>query len=875
MSSNKRKAALPVIPNNTPASKKAALSLAQKLPLDLGEYIERDVKLLQQLGWSSLVKRRRAGGDFSSLKNVQHPAKRLLNLYKNRGAPIKFSTRPWTRRQIKRALNRGPHKSCFEHLDFLKEEFVDMISKGQWLVLPASAVMDLPGLRVSPPGVVPQRDRRPRWICDYSWWGVNDDTLPLAPMEAMQFGHALDRILREILLANPAFGPVRLMKVDISDGFYRIDLNVDDIPKLGVVFPTVDGEEPLIAFPLVLPMGWKNSPPIFCSATETIADLANARLFFQFDPPDHPLDHLAASITSPSPLHPKENPKETIPALASSLPNAVSPAAAAISTAARDPSPPSSPSATALSPADRGPLHPSAAAFSPAVRSPSVAAFSTADRRPSLPSADAFSSALSSAAAAFSPAARDPSLPSANTPLSAIDVFVDDFVALSQLETNGRRVRTILLHAIDDVLRPLSKTDHPARREPVSLKKLRQGDCSWGTVKLVLGWIIDTVNMTIHLPPHRVERLAEILDSIPKTQRRTSVKKWHKVLGELRSMSLALPGSRNIFSTMQNALTTQKGARIALNKGVHDALDDFRYMHASVTERPTRIPEIVPLAPIAEGHHDASGRGAGGVWFPAKHATPRQGYKAEVPVVWRHQWPDYIVNRLITDDNPHGTLTNSDLELAGGLLQLEAMAQSFDIRERTVLSKGDNLATTFWERKGSTSTNKPPAYLLRLFGIHQRYHRYVPRFDYISGPSNPVADALSRDFHLSWPELTNSLGPYLPQNGMYQVWTPSKQIVSAVTSALLKRQSKRESLLVEPPPPTQPGDSGSVTPMTWASVPFSKPSKTKYHSFKSLPNEFVLENLHPTAIPSGLDRLKITYGSLARRSSTWGPTTYA
>ena len=104
---------------------------------------------------------------------------------------------------------------------------------------------------------------RPRWICDYSWSNVNADTLPLAAMEAMQFGHALDRILREILLANPAFGPVRLMKVDISDGLYRIDLNVDDIPKLGVVFPTLNGEEPLIAFPLVLPMGWKNSPPIF------------------------------------------------------------------------------------------------------------------------------------------------------------------------------------------------------------------------------------------------------------------------------------------------------------------------------------------------------------------------------------------------------------------------------------------------------------------------------------------------------------------------------------------------------------------------------------------------------------------------------------
>jgi hypothetical protein len=63
-----------------------------------------------------------------------------------------------------------------------------------------------------------------------------------------------------------------MIKLDLSDGFYRIGLIVDDIPKLGVIFPTLPGEEPLIAFPLVLPMGWKNSPPIFCTATETIAD---------------------------------------------------------------------------------------------------------------------------------------------------------------------------------------------------------------------------------------------------------------------------------------------------------------------------------------------------------------------------------------------------------------------------------------------------------------------------------------------------------------------------------------------------------------------------------------------------------------------------
>ena len=53
------------------------------------------------------------------------------------------------------ALARGAHRSCMEHLDFLHEEFVDMIAKSQWVVLPADALADLPGLRISPQGVVP------------------------------------------------------------------------------------------------------------------------------------------------------------------------------------------------------------------------------------------------------------------------------------------------------------------------------------------------------------------------------------------------------------------------------------------------------------------------------------------------------------------------------------------------------------------------------------------------------------------------------------------------------------------------------------------------------------------------------------------------
>jgi hypothetical protein len=172
----------------------------------------------------------------------------------------------------------------------------DMVEKNQWLVLPFSQVRKLPNLRVSPIGVVPQRDRRPRTIVDYSFSGINQETCLIAPSEAMQFGTALQRVIENIVNANPRFGPVQLCKVDIAEGFYRIEVRPADIPKLGVIIPSrTEDQEQLIAFPLVLPMGWKNSPPYFCAITETVADLTNERIRHHQQPPRHRLDRVADS----------------------------------------------------------------------------------------------------------------------------------------------------------------------------------------------------------------------------------------------------------------------------------------------------------------------------------------------------------------------------------------------------------------------------------------------------------------------------------------------------------------------------------------------------------------------------------------------------
>ena len=193
--------------------------------------------------WSSFFHQRRdAQSDWGPVESIQHSAKHLLSHYKKRGVPVKLHTKPWNTGRLQGALARGSHKSASEHIPFLRGEYCDMIKKGHWVLLPADMLMDHPELRLSPLGVVPQLDRRPRTIADYSYFGVNDDTVPLAPPEAMQFGRTLPRLLTKIHNANPRFGPVYLSTVDIADGFYRLNLRAQDALRLGVIFPTRPGE---------------------------------------------------------------------------------------------------------------------------------------------------------------------------------------------------------------------------------------------------------------------------------------------------------------------------------------------------------------------------------------------------------------------------------------------------------------------------------------------------------------------------------------------------------------------------------------------------------------------------------------------------------
>ena len=103
-------------------------------------------------------------------------------------------------------------------------------------MLPLEDAVGLNFLRLSPAGLIPQRDRQYRIVIDYTWSGVNEATRRLSP-DSMQFGHALQRILQCMYDAEPRHGPIYMMKVDIADGFYCVGLAPEDVTSLGVFLP--------------------------------------------------------------------------------------------------------------------------------------------------------------------------------------------------------------------------------------------------------------------------------------------------------------------------------------------------------------------------------------------------------------------------------------------------------------------------------------------------------------------------------------------------------------------------------------------------------------------------------------------------------------
>ena len=104
-----------------------------------------------------------------------------------------------------------------------------------------------------------------------------------------------------------------------------------------------------------------------------------------------------------------------------------------------------------------------------------------------------------------------------------LEVYVDDFIS-HIIPTTHQQVEHVargILHGIHDVFPP--STDDT--KDPISAKKLRKGDGTFGSTKCLLGFDFDGVNKTVWLEEAKRASLLTILHQwIQGTTRATSQK---------------------------------------------------------------------------------------------------------------------------------------------------------------------------------------------------------------------------------------------------------------------------------------------------------------------------------------------------------------
>lgn len=329
-----------------------------------------------------------------------------------------------------------------------------------------------------------------------------------------------------------------------------------------------------------------------------------------------------------------------------------------------------------------------------------------------------------------------------NKPSKLLQVYVDDFCYAATQSRDGTHIPTIrraAIHGIEAVFPPPAITNHKDGKEPISESKLLKGDGNFESKKDMIGFSFDGIKRTVHLPP---KKAAAYIRETHRLLRRKSVplKLLQSVVGKLRHASIILPAARGFFTPINAAMKgSPKKIILGAKSEVRAALEDLCTLLRILASRPTHVKELVPDMPQYVGYHDAAADGAGGVWFSLLDNM--------YPTVWRVEFPQDITSEVVSDNNPEGRLTNSDLELAAEVMAVAvALSVAPKVKHVPLGTLCDNTPTVSWIEKLASKAKGPTAGRL-LRGLAVMLHgNKAGRLTtvHVPGVDNVMADVASR-----------------------------------------------------------------------------------------------------------------------------------
>jgi hypothetical protein len=151
-------------------------------------------------------------------------------------------------------------------------------------------------------------------------------------------------------------------------------------------------------------------------------------------------------------------------------------------------------------------------------------------------------------------------------------------------------------------------------------------------------------------------------------------------------------------------------------------------------ENQQAVPRAAAGWPNFIGVVDASSHGVGGVII---------GELSEcLPTVFRLQWPPDITANVKSEANPKGTITNSDLELAG-LVLLWLMMEHVcgPLTEKRIALFSDNSPTVSWVERMACRSSLVAQQLTRILALRFNIQKVCPITTlHIAGDQNSMTD---------------------------------------------------------------------------------------------------------------------------------------
>ena len=255
----------------------------------------------------------------------------------------------------------------------------------------------------------------------------------------------------------------------------------------------------------------------------------------------------------------------------------------------------------------------------------------------------------------------------------------------------------------------------------------------------------------------------------------------------------------------------------------------------------------------------------GGVFFARDTVGKRNAF------LWRHRFPRAVSTAVVSFDNPHGTSNNSKLELCGDVAHHVVVADTVDVRERTVWTESNNAANVCWMRKGFTTTLKVPACPLCIQGHHQR--RCFPQHDCIPGDANTMADICLRAWHLTDSALLAHFDDVFPQTNLWTLCPLNSAWTSKLISALHKKPSAMASVPGKQKKRMSVGTLGQLSAWNTKLIPSCDTAWTRSPSSASLHSAAGTKDSPSAANLSNLNKWRQSSVRWARRSPAWGPAT--